>query len=97
LNKDDKPVLNRSQLKDYRFQGKFDAWYFYSNEHAVLNMQMSDYRDRHDLHEYFIFIDRDELKPQTFLGPFFGYTIGLGFWYDFDVVMVNQIMHMFRR
>lgn len=59
-------------------------------------MQLSDFKARHNIVEHFVFISSEEFAPSTFIGPF-GYLIGLGFWQDFDLIVVNQLMHTFRR
>ena len=52
-------------------------------------MQISEYKDRHYINSHYIFIAKDELKPETFAGNFVNFLIGLGYWYDFDFIMVN--------
>ena len=60
-------------------------------------MQLSEFRERHNLMEHFVILANDDFKPTTFLGPALGYLIGLGFNFDFDFIIVNQLMHTFRR
>jgi len=60
-------------------------------------MRISEYRDRHNLMEHFVILSTDDFKPTTLLGPVLGYMMGLGFAYDFDFIIVNQLMHTFRR
>lgn len=60
---------------------KFEAWYVYANLPEILQMQKSEYKERHNLVENFVFIGADELTPKTFLGSF-GHLLGLG-WSNF--------------
>ncbi len=94
---DDQPTIQDKLLAEYSRQNKLCAWYFYTNERALLSLQISDYRDRHNTMQHFVILSKDDFKPATFLGPVLGFIVGLGFWYDFDFIVVNQLMHTFRR
>ena len=94
---DDQPTIQDKLLAEYSRQNKLCAWYFYTNERALLSLQISDYRDRHNTIQHFVILSKDDFKPATFLGPVLGSIVGLGFLYDFDFIVVNQLMHTFRR
>lgn len=84
---DDKDAITTSLLDDYNRDNKFDGWYFYSNERASLSMQMSVYKDKHNILEHFVFLSHEDIKPSSKLTQFL--TALVIYSYDFDLIIVN--------
>lgn len=56
---------------------------------------MSLYKDKHNIVEHFVFLSHDDFRPTSRLGRFMAAIVIYS--YDFDVIIVNQLMHTFRR
>lgn len=84
---DDKDAITTSLLGDYNKDNKFNGWYLYSNERASLSMQMSVYKDKHNILEHFVFLSHEDLKPSSKLTRFL--TALVIYSYDFDLIIVN--------
>ena len=60
-------------------------------------MHLSDYSDRHNITEHHVFLSKEELMPPKTAGDSMLSYMIFGYDYDFDFIMLNQIMFTFRR
>ena len=68
------------------------AWYYYSNQNAVLMMANNEWRDHHQIEEILVIMTKRDLEPSSiFVSMLLGWSI------DYDYIMTNQIMFTFRR
>lgn len=68
------------------------AWYYYSNQNAVLMMANNEWRDHHQIEEILVIMTKGDLEPSSiFVSALLGWSI------DYDYIMTNQIMFTFRR
>ena len=68
------------------------AWYYYSNQNAVLMMANNEWRDHHQIEEILVIMTKRDLEPSSmFVSALLGWSI------DYDYIMTNQIMFTFRR
>lgn len=78
------------QLKQMpEFEQYLLEWYYYSNQLPVFNFANNDYRSRHDIEEVIVILSIEDLIP--------GGIKAITWPFDFDTIMVNQIMYTFHR
>ena len=83
--------LTASEVSE-SYTDSVQAWYYYSNQNAVLMMANNEWRDHHRIEEALVIMAKRDLEPSSiFVSVLLGWSI------DYDYIMTNQIMFTFRR